>query len=209
MAQENQRFKFKVKFYGWKSDKSWMSERKCKCLSQKSPEIRPTTIRCRRWLGETKVNVQYLQRCYKLQHIKEQVCIFGVRFEIPMIGNSLTGMELWNLLFDDTNINNTGIVKCTKKKESKDYVQIYVQCVHNNFQCLIQIIYYLHWKIEKINACRGSGQLNKSTISDLVTVELLHVYVDGNKIKDFNLIKWKKCKENKINLQLNRISKSN
>ena len=45
--------------------------------------------------------------------------------------------------------------------------------------------------------------------SDLVTVELLHVYVDGNKIKDFNLIKWKKCKENKINLQLNRISKSN
>ena len=53
-------------------------------------------------------------------------------------------MELWNLLFDDTNINNTGIVKCTKKKESKDYVQIYVQCVHNNFQCLIQIIYYLH-----------------------------------------------------------------
>ena len=119
MAQENQRFKFKVKFYGWKSDKSWMSERKCKCLSQKSPEIRPTTIRCRRWLGETKVNVQYLQRCYKLQHIKEQVCIFGVRFEIPMIGNSLTGMELWNLLFDDTNINNTGIVKCTKKRSPK------------------------------------------------------------------------------------------
>ena len=33
-----------------------------------------------------------------------------------MIGNSLTGMEVWNLLFDDTNINNTGIVKCTKKK---------------------------------------------------------------------------------------------
>ena len=36
-----------------------------------------------------------------------------------MIGNSLTGMELWNLLFDDTNINNTGIVKCTKKRSPK------------------------------------------------------------------------------------------
>ena len=32
-----------------------------------------------------------------------------------------------------------------KKKESKDYVQIYVQCVHNNFQCLIQQI--LHYYI--------------------------------------------------------------
>ena len=73
------------------------------------------------------------------------------------------------------------------------------------------LLYYLFTlkTFKKINACRGSGQLNKSTISDLVTVELLHVYVDGNKIKDFNLIKWKKCKENKINLQLNRISKSN
>jgi len=35
---------------------------------------------------------------------------------------------------------------------------------------------------------------SRSNLSDLVTVDMLQVCVDRNKIKDFNLIKWKKCK---------------